>query len=356
MKKYLALVLAISISIGAVAQMGKVTSAISFMDQGALDKAKEALDLALANEKSMNNPKTYVAKGRLCQEAFKSDNPKFKAMYNNPLEEAYNAYEKALSLDPKGGTKKQFTINSTYTLLGNDFITQAVKQFEAQDYEGALKSFEFDINIASTDLFIGKIDTGIYFNAGIAALQAKSWDKAVSYFQKCADMMYGGTQPHLYMYQAYMSKRDTANAEKVLKKAFDVYPNDKDVILWLLDHYYRMNKVSEASDYLNAAKAKDPNNYSLYSVEGGLFMKQSKWKEAIGSLTKSVEIKEDNYDTQYNLGVCYYNIAVEMFQKANDIMDVAKYNAAVGEANNVFINAIPYFERAISIRPGDIML
>ena len=42
-----------------------------------------------------------------------------------------------------------------------------------------------------------------------------------------------------------------------------------------------------------------------------------------------------------------------MFQKANEIMDAAKYNAAVGEANEVFMKAIPYFEKAYSLKPDD---
>jgi tetratricopeptide (TPR) repeat protein len=83
-------------------------------------------------------------------------------------------------------------------------------------------------------------------------------------------------------------------------------------------------------------------------------MRQDKYDEAIASLGKSIELKGDQYDTQFNMGVCYYNKAVEMFQKANEIMDVAKYNAAVAEANQVFIKAIPYFERANNLKPDDV--
>jgi tetratricopeptide (TPR) repeat protein len=83
-------------------------------------------------------------------------------------------------------------------------------------------------------------------------------------------------------------------------------------------------------------------------------MKQEKYTEAIACLTKSVELKGDLFDTQFNLGVCYYNKAVELFQKTQDIMDVAKYNKALEEANTVFINAVPYFEKANSIKPDDV--
>ncbi len=355
MKKVLVLIIAICLSIGgAVAQMGKVTSAISFMDQGALDKAKEALDQAFLNEKSMNNPKTYAAKGKLCQEVFKSENPKFKALYANPLEEAYAAYEKALSLDPKGGMKKQFSLNSTYLLLGNDFISQGVKKFEAQDYEGALISFEFNIKVASSDVYVGVIDSGIYFNAGLAAYNGKMYAKAIPYFKKCTEMKYEGTMPYFLEYQSYIALKDTTNGEEILKSAFKVYPDNQDVILQLVDHYMKCNRLAEAFSYIDLAKSKDPNNYSLHWAEGVLYMKQEKYTEAIACLTKSVELKGDLFDTQFNLGVCYYNKAVELFQKANEIMDAAKYNVAVGEANVVFINAIPFFEKANSIKPDDV--
>ena len=67
MKKFFLLIAAVSISFGAMSQKGKVTSALSYIDQGMLDKAKEAIDQALVNEKTMNWSNTYFAKGKLCQ-------------------------------------------------------------------------------------------------------------------------------------------------------------------------------------------------------------------------------------------------------------------------------------------------
>lgn len=354
MKKYFILVLALTISFGAMAQMGKVTSAISFMDQQLLDKAKEALDQAFLNEKSKDNPKTYMAKGRLCQEVFKTDKANFKTLIENPLEEAYAAYEKALSLDTKGAIEKQLKLNSTYLSLGNDFVTQGVQKFEAKEYDAAVKSFEFNIKIASSDIYVGVIDSGIYFNAGLAAYNGKIFDKAILYFQKCADMKYEGTMPYFLMYNCYMGQKDMVNAEATLKKVFELYPDDKDVVMQLVDFYINNNKLDEAYAYIALAKSKNPNDHTLYWAEGVIYMRQDKYDLAITALTKSIELKGDQYDTQFNLGVCYYNKAVEMFQKANEIMDAAKYNTAVAEANAVFIKAIPFFEKANQLKPDDV--
>jgi tetratricopeptide (TPR) repeat protein len=239
-------------------------------------------------------------------------------------------------------------------MLGSDFNTQGAQKFEAQDFEGALNSFEFVIKIASSDLYIGVLDTGTYFNAGLAAYNGKMWDKAIPYFQKCADIKYEGTMPYFLIYQSYVAKGDNVNAEATLKKVFELYPDNQDVLLQLVDYYMKNDKIEEAFSYINIAKSKDPNNSSLFWAEGVLYMKQEKYDDAITALTKSVELKGDLYDTQFNLGVCYYNKAVEMFTKANEIMDAPKYNAAVGEANLIFIKAIPYFEKANSLKTDEV--
>lgn len=353
MKKFLALFVSISVTFGTLAQMGKVTSALSYIDQGLLDKAKEALDQALVNEKSKNNPKTWVAMGKLAQASFSTDNPKFRSFYSDPLQEALAAYEKALSLDPKGTTEKQLKLNNTYVLLGNDFITQGVQRFEAQDFAGALKSFESNIKLANTSLYIGIPDTGIYFNAGLAAFNGKMYEKAIEHFQKCADMKYEGTMPYFLIYSCYKELNDIAKAEATLKKAFELFPNNQDVILNLVDFYMANDKLTEAFSYLNMAKSQKENDYTLYWAEGVLYMKQEKYDEAIASLKKSIELKDDEYNTQFNLGVCFYNKAAAMFQKANEIMDVPKYEAAIKEANSVFVQAIPYFEKAAQIKIDD---
>jgi tetratricopeptide (TPR) repeat protein len=354
MKKYVLLLLVISISVGVLAQMGKVSMALNYIDQNALDKAKEALDPALTNEKSKDNAKTYYAKGKLCQASFESDNPKFNTLYTNPLEQAYEAYEKALKLDTKGATKKLLSINGTYAALANDFVTHGIQKFEAKDFEGALKSFDLNIKVASSDIYLGAIDTAVYYNAGLAGLNGKMYDKAVVYFQKCVDMKYKGILPYLLMNQSYVAMNDMVNAEATLKKVFEIYPENQEVLLQLVDFYLKNNKMKEAFEYINIAKSKDPNNFSLYWAEGVLYMREEKYDEAIVDMMKSIELKPDLYDTQFNLGVCYYNKAVQMFLKANEIMDVAKYNAAVAEANTVFSKAIPYFEKAHELKPAEI--
>jgi tetratricopeptide (TPR) repeat protein len=354
MKKFLLLIAAVSISFGVMAQKGKVTSALSYIDQGILDKAKENLDQALANESTMNWFNTYFAKGKLCQACYESANPKFKAFYADPLAEAYAAYEKAIELDPKGGIKKKIITGMVYNSLAVNLYNQGSARFEAKDYTGALQSFETQIKITESDKYAGVVDTGMYYNAGLAAVNSAKYNEAIKYFTKCAEMSYLGITPYFQMSEAYLSLGDTVKAESVLTGLTTKFPNDKNVTLQLIDLYIKSGKDAEALKYIKVAKESDPGNYSLYFAGGIIYLNENKYDEAIAELTKSIELKGDVYDTQYGCGAAYINKAAEMFKAANDIMDVKKYSDAVDQANAVYAKALPYMEKAYELKPDDV--
>lgn len=353
MKKLFLLIATISISFGAMSQKGKVTSALSLIEQGSLDKAKEDLDQALLDAKSKDWFNTYFAKGKLCQASFESDNPKFKTFYSDPLAEAYAAYEKSMELDPKGGMKKKIITGLVYNSLAGNFYSQGSERFQAKDYAGALSSFESQIKITEGDKYVGAVDTGMYYNAGLAAVNSSKYNEAIKYFEKCGEMGYLGITPYFQISEAYMSLGDTVKAEAVLTGLSTKFPGDKNITLSLIDLYIKGNKNDEALKYIKIAKETDPNNYILYSVAGIIYLNQSEYDVAISELTKSIELKADFFDTQYGLAAAYINKAADMIKKANEIMDVKKYTDAVDVANAVYIKALPYMEKAHELKPDD---
>jgi tetratricopeptide (TPR) repeat protein len=354
MKKIFLLIAAVSISFGAMAQKGKVTSALNYIDQGILDKAKDDVDQALANESTKDWFNTYFAKGKLCQAVFASKDPKMNALYADPLTEAYTAYEKALELDPKGTIKKKMITGTIFNSLAINLYNQGSAKFEAKDYAGALKSFEIQIKVTESDMYVGAVDTGMYYNAGLASVNSGKFADAVKYFQKCADMKYMGITPFFQMSEAYLSLGDTAQAESVLTGLNSKFPNDKNITLQLIDLYIKSGRNADALKYIKLAKEIDPTNYSLYYASGIIFLNENKYDEAIPELTKSIELKSDVYDTQYGLGAAYINKAADMFKAANEIVDVKKYSDAIDQANAIYAKALPYMEKANELKPNDI--
>lgn len=353
MKKLFLLLAAVTITTGIFGQKGKVTSALSFIEQGALDKAKEALDAALIDEKSKVWTNTYYAIGDLGQKIFETNDPKYNSIYADPLAEAYAAYEKAIELDPKGTTKKKIITNLTYNALALNLYNQGSKRFEDGDFEGALKSFGTQIIITESDKYAGGIDTGMYYNAGLAAINCKKYDEAIKYFEKCAEVQYLGLTPYLQIYESTLGKGDTVKAEAYLLSLPAKFPGDKSVVFQLIDHYIKSNKPEEALKYIIVAKDADPGNATLYYASGIIYLNLNRFDEAIVDLIKAIEIKPDVYDNQYGLGVAYINKAAAMFVKANEIMDVNKYSAAIDEANKVYEKALPPMEKARELNPND---
>jgi len=238
--------------------------------------------------------------------------------------------------------------------LADDFYFQGGDLFEAGDYAGALRSFETQIRIVEGDYFIGAIDTGMYYNAGVAALNAERFDVALRYFNICADMRYMGIAPFYQIYETHLAKGDTAAAEATLVALPGLFPNDKSITLQLIDLYIKSGKNDDAQKLLAEAKRDDPANSMLYFASGIILLNQEKYDEAIVELQRTVEIEPDEFEFQYTMGAAYINKAASMFRAADTIMDNNLYGAAIDAANETYAKALPHMEKAHQINPSDV--
>jgi len=194
----------------------------------------------------------------------------------------------------------------------------------------------------------------MYYNAGLAAVNAKKYNEGIQYFEKCAEMKYLGITPYYQIYECYLGLGDTTKAEAYLLDLPNKFPGDNTVTLQLIDLYLKSNKYEEALSYIKVAKEADPSNYSLYLAAGLTYLNQGRNDESIPELVKAVELKPELFESQYGLGAAYINKAADMFVKANDIMDVKKYSVAIDEANVVYAKALPYMEKALELKPDDV--
>lgn len=349
MKKITFILMAVAISLSVSAQKGKVTSAESFITQGAFDKAKTALEEAMLNPKSAEWARTYYVKGKLCQAAFESNNEKFMSLYPDMLNEAYKNYEKAVEMDPK--MKNTIIRDNTFSSLGNAFLNDAIKKFQDKDFIGALKSFEENVKVASSDMYVGVVDSLVIFNAGLAAYNAQMYDVAIKHFRTCTISGTEDTKPYIFISDSYMKLKDTVNAEATLLEGVNAYPDTLDVILQATQFYIDANDSKKAFEFVNKAVEKDPGNYILYLVEGSLYMKIGDNQTAIEKMAKSLELNPTQFESNYNTGLCWVNIANGKLDEANMITDNKEYDIAKDKAIEIYRNAIPYFLEAEKANP-----
>jgi len=352
MKKITFLLLAVIISSAATAQKGKITAAETFIRDGALDKAKEAIETAITHPKSMGLAKTYYVKGKLCQAAYDSGDPKFMELYPDILMEAYNNFEKAIELDPK--IKNTVIRDNAYALLGNSLLNDAIAKFNEKDFTGAMKSFERNVTISSSDMYVGMVDTLVIFNAGLAAYNAELYPEAINYFRICTETGTEDTKPYIFMSDSYLKINDTVNAEAVLMEGYKAYPDTLDIILQATQFYLDSDNSTKAFEFVHRAMDMDPENYILYLVEGSLYMKLEDYPKAIESLKVSLTKKPDQFESNYNIGLCYVSVANDMLNEANMIADNREYEIAKDKAFDEMKLAIPFFLDAEKANPTSV--
>ncbi len=349
MKKITFVLIAAALSVTVSAQKGKVTTAESLITDKAFDKAKAAIEEAIVNPKSAEWAKTYYVKGKLCMAAFESGDEKWINLYPDILNEAYTNLEKAISMDPK--MKNTIIRENTYASLVNDFLNDAIKKFDAKDFVGALKSFDDNVKVSQSDNYAGRVDTIVIFNAGLAAYNAQMYEKAIDYFRTCTKSETEYAKPYIFISDCYLKMKDTVKAEAALLEGYNAYPDTLDIIKQATQFYIDTDNSNKAFEFVNKAIEKEPDNYILYLVEGSLYTKVGDNATAIQKFAKSLELNPTQFESAYNTGLCYVNIANNDLDKANQITDNKQYEIAKAAAIEEYRNAIPFFQKAEVANP-----
>lgn len=357
----LALVLTVSV---AFAQKGKVTSAQNYKDTGKLDKALESIKEATdpSNDKSDKTlpwPKTWEVRGEIYQAIFQSQDANIKKLADDPLTTALESYKKALELDDKGRNSNSVKIK--LTLLTNDLTTQAVNAFEANDYKGALKSFEQILDIQDLDIIKadnpGAVDTVIMFNAGLAAYNAKDFETAVKYYKETTKYGYNGARTYSLIADSYLQMQDTVNAIATAQEGFEKYPDDNNVLTSMIDLYLKTGQKEDAMKYLEMAIQQDPNNVTYHFAQGTLFESFGEEEKAIKAYEKAIEIDPEFFNAYYNLGALYYNKGVKQWDVAREVPpnENERYEAELKKADVWWEKALPYMEKCRELNPDEPM-
>ncbi|WP_421919376.1 tetratricopeptide repeat protein [Marinifilum sp.] len=335
------------------AQKSKVTGAQNYLTSGKIDKAKEAIDQGIQDEKCVNYPKAYLVKGKVYQGIFESPLPAYKKLEKNPLDIAYAAYLKALELDAKGKMLKP--VKAQMTNMIPNYTNEAVNRYNNGDFAGALDAFEKVLEIEAMDMFKENsvVDTAVIFNAGMAAQKSENYDKAIKYYKQSIDYNYGGAKSYANLSHVLKHAGKEEESVKFLHKGFELFPNDSWMLVELINYYMMGGEPQKADDYLNKAIALDPNNGSFYRAKGTLFEKTKELDKAEEMYKKALELSPDDFTSQYNLGLLKLNEAIAKHKEANEIMDAKKYNEAIKVVYTEYEKVIPYFERVLEMQPGE---
>lgn len=330
------------------------------MGNGWVGANKQELTFIMANEKPSSTEKVTLAGEQYSKETYATMNYYFNAnnqlalievtkpVYADALDKALDAYIKAAEVDAKGSKVKD--IDAGIKNISAKFVEQGMNNYMLGDLKAASTSFEKAVN-ASESSPTPSIDTMAVYNAGFTAWMTQDYAKAEPFFKRCLDLGYAEDgEVYAKLADIYSNLDKKEDAKSILEQGFAAFPQNQSIIIGLINYYIESGEQpDELFALLDVAKKNEPDNASLYYVEGDIHNKLGHKDEAIAAYLKSNEINPDYEFGLIGIGILYYNEALEIQEKAASEFDDAKYAALIEEFEAALMNAIEPFEKAFSI-------
>lgn len=352
MKKLSLLIILASFAYGVNAQNAEVVNAYNYQKFKEYDKAKISIDKAILDPKTGISAKTWYYRGLIYQDIEESAEPNIKAVDAQALDKSIESYLKAIELD----VKKNYTddIKKRIPYLQNRYVNKGIEAYKAKDFQSAADNF-----LKSADLsekLFSKIDTGLLFNAALAALNAKNVPVQKTLFSRLIDLKYPEVEVYRSLANIYISEKDTTKGLEYIAMGRTAFPSNNALMIDELNIYMSRGQSKQMISKMEEAANADPKNKTLWFALGATYDNMGKKENAESSYKKALAIDSNYFDALYNLGAMYYNAGVEVYNKVKDLpMSKEKeYNAGKAKYTASFNKSLPYLEKALQIQPNDL--
>ena len=274
-------------------------------------------------------------------------------MTDNILDKALNAFAKAAELDPKGTKTKEIT--EGLQKVTDKLMDQAFDSYTLGKMADASVFFEKAAK-ASATAPLSKVDDDAIYNAGFTAWQAQDWARAKRFFEQGIAKGYYGEDGESFAKMADIADKqgDKAAQKAYLEEGFQKAPQSQSILIGLINYYLTNEEDTDRLfELFDVAKKNEPDNASLYYVEGNARIKLGQLDEAIAAYDKASQVNP-KYEWGYvGKGMALYNRAVELQEQASLEADDAKYMAILGEFETTLKGCMEPFEKALELTSDD---
>ena len=339
-----------------------------------LGASKQELQLIMANEKPVSVEKVTLSGEPCTKEVFRNKELYYnqggqliminvtKPVVKNALEGARDAYAKAYEVDLKKSKLKDITAGLEN--VAKKYMDDGMNRYMLEDYAGASELFAKSA-AASATAPLSKVDTTALYNAGFTAWMVKDYVGAKKFFEEClaAGYYYEGGEVFAKLADINTNLGEKTAARDVLEAGFTKFPQSQSILIGLINYYLTNNEdTNRLFELISLAKKNEPDNASLYYVEGNIYneLRQADPAKADEYIAKAVAAYDacasinPSYEFGYiGKGIMYYNLAIDLQEKAANELDDAKW-AALNEKFTVALkNALEPFEKAYNISKDD---
>jgi len=363
MKKSVLFAVAILFSALAFSQPNNVLNAYNELKAGRLDKALNYIELAKVHVKTMGEPKTWLYRGNIYLSIAATEETKYKALCADPLDSAYNSYQKSIAIDKEfiAPAANPASAKQGLMLLGNLYYNKGVEFYNIKDYTNSKRYFERTKSIKNT---FGEKDSLSTFHATRCALNLGDKETAMKYLKELITMDYQNPDVYSMLGVLYQEAGDTVKSINTIKSGRKRFPNDLGLVKAEANYYMAKGDYATAISMISgAATGSDPKVYFTVGVVFDEFLKDSTLTTAIKdsmmlesekAYKKTIELDPKFFDAYYNLGALFFNRGVEYFNYAQDnVLSDKEYRDVEAKFKSYWNQSLPYLEKAIEIIPDD---
>lgn len=312
-------------------------------------KAKTYIDQAAEHPDTKESAKTLFYKGEIYTGlliASAEDTNYIKENGDKLLEEGLKAYKAAYPNKKYAGEVKN-SINMKKGMFGmaTDMIYKEGKFKEAGEM--------YDLQVKLSDV-IGEIDSSSIFNAGLCAEKAGDMATAADRYTQAARINYKTPLTYALAANALRKTGKKAEAKAILQEGSKKYPNNKDILLEMVNTDIEAGDNAAAEASLAAAIAADPKNKQLHLTIGTIYIELKQEEKAEAALNKALEIDPNYADAQYQLGALLSGSAITMKQQASQLKQGdPNYEKMLAKADELNKRAVVPLEGYIAKNPND---
>ena len=319
------------------------------------------LQMMMGNEKPVSVEEVIVDGAPFKKEVYASKNLYFDGgdvlrivevtvpVFEDPLANALNAYAKAYEVDVKKSKEKE--IVAGIQAIQQKYFIDGMNQYSLGDYKKAGELLG-KAAVASETAPNSVVDTTSLYNAGYIYWASKDFETAAKYFERCLaeNYYYDNGEVYAKLGDVYFNLGDKPKGVETLEAGFVKFPQSQSILIGLINYYIESGENTDRlSELIGEAKKNEPENVSLYYVEGNIHKQLGDFDKALAAY-KECETVDPNYDFGYHgQGALLYDKAVMLSDKAQNEFDDAKYNALVKEYEQVLLDAIEPFEKAFEV-------
>ncbi|MCG9910231.1 MAG: tetratricopeptide repeat protein [Flavobacteriales bacterium] len=375
MKKIVIGIFAMVFAAGAKAQESNVLSSWEYMNVYNIEKkngniavaienlikAKESIDAAAVNEKTINKSKTWKRRAEVYMAIMNETNDGVAQFKKGVIEEIYTSLEKArtVEINEKNNKPKIFeesdVINKARYLCDTLFKT-GTNYYVAQDFENAGMYFEKRYSLLKS---MGITDTVSYTNMFLSAFRGKNLDKAVDYGNQL--MQWGVSDANLYgtMARIYQDKGESEKGLKIIQDARQKYPKNTEFITEELNYYLTVGDNEKSVKLMNEAMEafKDDKDMlkSLFFNSGVIYFQLKDIEKSKEYYKKALEIDPQMFGALNNYAALILDDANNIIKEANNLPlnQTKKYEEMKNQANALYKEAGSYLETAYALKPSD---